>query len=161
MNAARTTLLLTAGDDLYRYDIGPEKATRLTTAPGKEEAPAFSPDGASVAFVRGGNLFVVGADGRGERALTSDGSADVSNGKLDWIYQEEIYGRGCSARTGGAPTRAASVPCGSTRRTSRATRSWTTWPTRSWWRWGPIPAPASRTPRPGWGSRGGRRPVTW
>jgi dipeptidyl-peptidase-4 len=29
-----------------------------------------------------------------ERALTTDGSAEVLNGKLDWVYQEEIYGRG-------------------------------------------------------------------
>jgi len=86
--------LLVAGDDLYRYDIGSEAVARLTSAAGKEEEPAFSPDGASVAFVRGGNLFVVGADGHGERALTSDGGRDVSNGKLDWVYQEELYGRG-------------------------------------------------------------------
>ena len=29
-----------------------------------------------------------------ERALTTDGSAEILNGKLDWLYQEEIYGRG-------------------------------------------------------------------
>jgi len=94
MNAARTALVLTAADDLYRYDIGSGVATRLTAAPGEEEEPAWSPDGAAVAFVRGGNLFVVGADGRGERALTRDGGPNVLNGKLDWIYQEEVYGRG-------------------------------------------------------------------
>jgi dipeptidyl-peptidase-4 len=94
MNAARTALLLTAGEDLYRYDLGSDAAVRLTSAAGKEEEPAFSPDGSAVAFVRGGNLFVVGADGKGERALTSDGGRDVSNGRLDWVYQEELYGRG-------------------------------------------------------------------
>ena len=30
----------------------------------------------------------------GKRSLTSDGSRDILNGKLDWLYQEEIYGRG-------------------------------------------------------------------
>ena len=94
MNAARTALLIVAGDDLYRYDLGSDSLVRLTTAPGKEEEPAFSPDGAWVAFVRDGNLLVVGADGRGERTLTTDGGGDVSNGKLDWVYQEEVYGRG-------------------------------------------------------------------
>ena len=29
-----------------------------------------------------------------ERALTTDGHAQRLNGKLDWVYQEEIYGRG-------------------------------------------------------------------
>src|SRR5215212_12265195 len=27
-------------------------------------------------------------------ALTMDGSAKILNGRLDWIYQEELYGRG-------------------------------------------------------------------
>jgi dipeptidyl-peptidase 4 len=94
MNPARTAVVVGVADDLYRYDFGAEAAVRLTSAPGKEEQAAFSPDGASVSFVRGGNLFVVGADGRGERALTSDGGSDVLNGKLDWVYQEELYGRG-------------------------------------------------------------------
>ena len=48
-----------------------------------------------MAFVRGGNLHVVEIGRRPvERALTRDGSADVLNGILDWVYQEEIYGRG-------------------------------------------------------------------
>jgi dipeptidyl-peptidase-4 len=94
MNPARTEAAVTAGADLYRYDFAAGTAARLTSAAGKEEEPAWSPDGRSVAFVRGGNLFVVGADGRGERALTTDGGRDVLNGKLDWVYQEELYGRG-------------------------------------------------------------------
>ena len=94
MNPARTAVVLAVADDLYRYDLGAEAAVRLTSAPGSEEEAAFSPDGRTVSFVRGGNLFVVGADGRGERALTSDGGPDVLNGKLDWVYQEEVYGRG-------------------------------------------------------------------
>src|SRR5919106_1184173 len=53
-----------------------------------------SPDGARVAFVRDNDLFVVEVSGGAERPLTTDGSANVLNGKLDWLYQEEIYGRG-------------------------------------------------------------------
>jgi len=93
-NPARTAVVVAAADELYRYDFGAEAAVRLTSAAGTEEEPAWSPDGRTVSFVRGGNLFVVGADGRGERALTSDGGPDVLNGKLDWVYQEEVYGRG-------------------------------------------------------------------
>ncbi len=29
-----------------------------------------------------------------EQALTEDGNAEILNGRLDWLYQEEIYGRG-------------------------------------------------------------------
>ena len=48
-----------------------------------------------MAFVRDNNLFVVNVEQqRQERQLTEDGAAELLNGKLDWVYQEEIYGRG-------------------------------------------------------------------
>ena len=47
-----------------------------------------------VAFVRDHNLFAVDVAGARERALTTDGGKDIFNGQLDWLYQEEIYGRG-------------------------------------------------------------------
>ena len=67
--------------------------TRLTSAPGEEEEPEFSPDGRLLAFVRAGNLYATDLEGH-ERALTTDGTAEILNGKLDWVYQEEVYGRG-------------------------------------------------------------------
>ena len=94
LNPAKNGVLLDIADDLYFYDFASAAATRLTSAPGPEEEAAFSPDGRRVAFVRASNLHVVEiATGR-ERALTTDGSATLLNGKLDWLYQEEIYGRG-------------------------------------------------------------------
>ncbi len=80
-------------EDLFYWKIGETSVRRLTATPSKEEAAQFSPDGRLVAFVRDNNLFVVDVDGK-ERALTSDGTAVVMNGKFDWVYQEEIYGRG-------------------------------------------------------------------
>jgi len=94
LNPARTGALITITDDLYFYDFGNSQAARLTATPGEEEVATFSPDGRSVAFVRGHNLFVVDVAARREVALTSDGNAELLNGKLDWLYQEEIYGRG-------------------------------------------------------------------
>jgi dipeptidyl-peptidase-4 len=47
-----------------------------------------------VAFVRANNLHVVDIATQRERALTTDGNRETLNGKLDWLYQEEIYGRG-------------------------------------------------------------------
>ena len=95
MNARSTALLVTAADDLFLFDFRTRSLTRITNMAGAEEEPSFSPDGSRVAFVRGGNLHVVELGRRPvERALTRDGSADVLNGILDWVYQEEIYGRG-------------------------------------------------------------------
>ena len=48
-----------------------------------------------VSFVRENNLYVEDLSmQRRERALTRDGSAKILNGRLDWVYQEELYGRG-------------------------------------------------------------------
>ena len=94
-NGNRTAVVLEIAGDLYHYDLVAHRGRRLTRTTGREEEPAVSPDGARVAFVRGHDLFVVEVAGGGEeRRLTHDGSENVLNGKLDWVYQEEIYGRG-------------------------------------------------------------------
>ncbi|HYK01872.1 MAG TPA: DPP IV N-terminal domain-containing protein [Thermoanaerobaculia bacterium] len=89
----KSAFLVNVADDLYLYSIAKNAVTRLTSAPGEEEEATFSPDGTKVAFVRANDLYVVDLAGR-ERRLTTDGSAVLLNGKLDYVYQEEIYGRG-------------------------------------------------------------------
>jgi dipeptidyl-peptidase-4 len=92
-NSTHSGILVTIADDLYFYDIAGTKALRVTTAPGAEDEATFSPDGKLVAFVRANNLYVVDLASQRERALTTDGNREIFNGKLDWLYQEEIYGR--------------------------------------------------------------------
>lgn len=92
-DAKKSAIVFEAGDDLYLYSLKANSATRLTSSPGDEESATFSPDGRKVAFVRDHDLYVVDLNGR-ERRLTTDGSAELLNGKLDYVYQEEIYGRG-------------------------------------------------------------------
>jgi dipeptidyl-peptidase-4 len=93
-NETRTGLLVAAAGDLYQYDLPADKASRLTFTPGDEDDPSFSPDGTLVAFTRAHDLYVVGLADQRERRLTTDGSDELLNGKLDWVYQEEVYGRG-------------------------------------------------------------------
>jgi dipeptidyl-peptidase 4 len=93
-NAKRDGILLPIGGDLYAYDLGAHKAARLTNGGGSEDEAGFSPDGASVSFVREHDLYVVPAAGGAERRLTEGGGKEILNGKLDWVYQEEIFGRG-------------------------------------------------------------------
>ncbi|HZY90119.1 MAG TPA: S9 family peptidase, partial [Gemmataceae bacterium] len=85
------------GDDLYYFAADGGKAVRLTRSPGAKELVTFSPDGRYVAFVRAGNLYTVDVATQTERALTTDGSALVLNGKMDWVYGEEIGHRGGQA----------------------------------------------------------------
>ena len=94
LNPARSGVLTAIEDDLYFYDFATATARRLTSSAGTEEEAAFSPDGAAVAFVRNHDLHVVDVATGAERRLTSDGGPQLLNGKLDWLYQEEIYGRG-------------------------------------------------------------------
>lgn len=89
-----TTAIIESGGDLYFYDLTSGKAKRLTSTKDEEKEADFSPDGRMVSFVRGNNLFVVDiATGR-ETQLTRDGGEKILNGYLDWVYEEELYGRG-------------------------------------------------------------------
>jgi dipeptidyl-peptidase 4 len=94
-NAAETAVLINHNNDLWIYDLAAGTVKRLTNTMKDEELEAdFSPDGRWVSFVRGMNLFVVEAATGKEKQLTRDGSSRILNGYLDWLYEEEIYGRG-------------------------------------------------------------------
>jgi dipeptidyl-peptidase-4 len=94
MNAAHTAAIATIAEDLYYVNFEDGRSVRLTVAQGHEEEATFSPNGQFVAFVRANNLYIVDIASQRERAITTDGADDLLNGKLDWVYQEEIYGRG-------------------------------------------------------------------
>lgn len=81
------------GDDLYYYYLDGSKAVRLTHSTGKKELVSVSPNEKYVAFVRTNNLYVVDIATQTEHALTTDGSDLISNGKMDWVYWEEIGNR--------------------------------------------------------------------
>ena len=99
-NPDHTAVVMDISNDLYffgvndRDPVGAARVRRLTRDPAEESMATFSPDGTLVAFVRDHDLVVVTVDQRREWALTRDGDADLLNGELDWVYQEEIYGRG-------------------------------------------------------------------
>ena len=95
LNPAQTAVLINWSNDLFYYEFGSDRAIRLTSNPEEEVGEEFSPDGRMISFVRGNNLYVEDLSmQRRERALTRDGSEKILNGRLDWVYQEELYGRG-------------------------------------------------------------------
>jgi dipeptidyl aminopeptidase/acylaminoacyl peptidase len=85
------------GDDLYYYFLDGSKAVRLTHSTGTKELVSLSPNEKYAAFVRANNLYVVDIATQTEQALTSDGSNLVFNGKMDWVYWEEIGNRRSNA----------------------------------------------------------------
>ncbi|MEO6393059.1 MAG: S9 family peptidase [Pyrinomonadaceae bacterium] len=93
-DAAMNAVLLNVNDDLYLYDISSDTASRLTNNADEEMEEDFSPDGKWASFVRKQNLFVVELRSGKETALTNDVNDNFLNGILDWVYEEELYGRG-------------------------------------------------------------------
>ncbi len=94
LNPAQTAALLNVSNDLVYYELNSDAAVRLTMSAEEEAEEDFSPDGRSVSFVRGNDLYVVDVRTRAERRLTKTGDEKTLNGILDWVYEEELYGRG-------------------------------------------------------------------
>jgi dipeptidyl-peptidase-4 len=91
---AGDALLLQGGGDLFLFERASKKARRLTSTAAEEELATFAPDGKRIAFVRGNDLFVLELASGKETQVSRGGSPDRYNGKLDWVYAEEIAERG-------------------------------------------------------------------
>ncbi len=93
-SATHGTALWNRANDLFLYDFEADRAVRLTHDAAPEVGEELSPDGRFVSFVRDHNLHLVEVATGRERALTADGDEELFYGRLDWVYQEEVYGRG-------------------------------------------------------------------
>ncbi|MFZ1702131.1 MAG: S9 family peptidase [Pyrinomonadaceae bacterium] len=96
-NPDESGILITNAGDLWFYDLASRNLKRLTNNRDDELEPDFSPDGKLVSFVRGNDLFTVDVASTREKQLTRDGKVGdkaIYNGYLDWVYEEELYGRG-------------------------------------------------------------------
>jgi dipeptidyl-peptidase-4 len=93
-NQKSTAALLTIQNELYVLTFGDARVRKITSSGGGKEEATLSPDGSAAAFVRDNNLFLVDVAADRETAVTHDGSPKILNGRMDWVYEEEIYGRG-------------------------------------------------------------------
>ena len=73
--------------DFYVYNF--EDHTLQLTASGARTAE-LSPDGATLGYERGGDLFAYDMAQHRETRLTSDATELVYNGHFDWMYEEEF-----------------------------------------------------------------------
>jgi dipeptidyl aminopeptidase/acylaminoacyl peptidase len=69
--------------EYYVYSIAGNWLDRVSEY-GKQQSPAFSPNGRMVAFVRNNNLFIRKFDYGTEVAVTEDGGDSILNGLPDW-----------------------------------------------------------------------------
>ncbi len=54
----------------------------------------LSPDAKRIAYVQSNDLYVQEIETGEQFRVTADGSETRLNGLMDWVYQEELYGRG-------------------------------------------------------------------
>jgi len=94
LNNDETALLINWNNDLFYYELSSNKVLRVTNNPEEEVGETFSPNDRMLGFVRNNNLYVYDIASQRERRLTTDGGPKILNGRLDWVYQEELYGRG-------------------------------------------------------------------
>ena len=73
--------------DFYVYSLA-DHAMQLA-AQGARTAE-LSPDGSTLGYERGGDMYVYDMTRHQETRLTSDASAHVFNGHFDWVYEEEF-----------------------------------------------------------------------
>ncbi|MEW6252532.1 MAG: S9 family peptidase, partial [Planctomycetota bacterium] len=85
LNHEHRLFLYQAADGLVRPLGGEVKGRRELT---------LSPDARHAAWLQDNNLYVVSTETGEIRQLTADGADTLLNGLLDWVYQEEVYGRG-------------------------------------------------------------------
>jgi dipeptidyl-peptidase-4 len=87
------TLLVPADGDVFTVDVRTAAVRALVQTAEKEEYAQASPDGTRVAFVRGNDLWIADIDTGRETRLTHGGSDTLLNGRLDWVYEEELAAR--------------------------------------------------------------------
>jgi len=87
-------LLVVSPDALVHFDVLSGEAVVLASLGKSPAVPSFSPSGELVSFVRDGDLFLHDLSSGQESRLTDSSTANIMNGRLDWVYQEEVYGRG-------------------------------------------------------------------
>jgi dipeptidyl-peptidase-4 len=92
-------LLATQSESIYRYSTKAVyyvwSRSNRSLAPlmdsARVTAPAFSPDGRSIAFVYLNDLYIKDMERQQLRRITSDGAINqIINGHGDWVYEEEL-----------------------------------------------------------------------
>ncbi|KAI3404849.2 DAPB [Candida oxycetoniae] len=57
----------------------------------KISAVAWSPDSRNIAFILNNNIYLKNVQSGETTQVTNDGSAEIFNGKPDWVYEEEVF----------------------------------------------------------------------
>jgi dipeptidyl-peptidase-4 len=83
-------MLISINGDLFLLHTETGKWEQLTATAEVERDPKLSPDGRFVSFRREHDLYCLEVLSKKVTRLTTDGSATLWNGELDWVYPEEL-----------------------------------------------------------------------
>ncbi|MCX6592260.1 MAG: alpha/beta fold hydrolase [Acidobacteria bacterium] len=83
-------LLLIIEGDLFLFNTDSKKHEQLTATATAERDPKPSPDGKRLGFRIDHDLYTMEIASKKVTRLTTDGSANILNGELDWVYPEEL-----------------------------------------------------------------------
>jgi dipeptidyl-peptidase-4 len=76
--------------NLYLYDLYEERFRILTRTDLPQRGAKFSPDSQWIGVAREDNLWLICVETGEERPLTFDASPTRYNGRLGWVYEEEL-----------------------------------------------------------------------
>ena len=76
--------------NLFLYDLADGAFRALTQTDEPQYHAKFSPDGQSVGVVRSNNLWIVSVKAGSARQRTFDSAPAIYNGRLGWVYEEEL-----------------------------------------------------------------------
>ncbi len=89
----RSAMLLSARGRRFVYRPANRELIPVELPRGAQEID-LSPTGRRLSFVHKNDLHTLDLASGRQAQLTRDGSDTLLNGILDWVYQEEVYGRG-------------------------------------------------------------------
>ena len=89
-SATGREMLISLTGDLFLLHTETGKWEQLTATAEVERDPKLSPDGRFVSFRREHDLYSLEVASKKVTRLTTDGSATLWNGELDWVYPEEL-----------------------------------------------------------------------
>ncbi len=94
LNSDQTATLIQHNGKLVYYRFGSESITLCDVDIDMDADAAFSPNDTWVSYIKNGNIHVTDVGTETTHALTTRGGGPILSGRLDWVYQEELYGRG-------------------------------------------------------------------
>jgi dipeptidyl-peptidase-4 len=86
----RRIIYILAGD-LFLVEFPAGEVKRLTQTPSEETSVTFSPDGEWISFIRDNDIYAIERETGNEQRLTIGATDTLLNGRLSWVYWEELY----------------------------------------------------------------------